>query len=110
MKLYWINAGEAAELYGKRLVGLRVNTEKMGLYPGGMAIVTKIAPDKNTPEIVMAPSCLSALRVMPGREQGYALGSEVKHIAKAPQTVKHCVAALETCAEELEDFCRENSK
>jgi len=53
MKLYWINAGEAAELYSKRLVGLRVNTEKMGSYPGGMAIVTKVAPDKTAPEIVM---------------------------------------------------------
>jgi hypothetical protein len=37
---------------GIKLVGKNVITQKMGLWPGGLAIVTELNPDPNAPEIV----------------------------------------------------------
>jgi len=37
---------------GTKLIGQKVNTQAWGHYPGGLATVIEIEPDKNAPEIV----------------------------------------------------------
>ncbi len=46
-----LRASELAKVLGESLVGRRVKTIQMGEYPGGIAVVTEIAPDPNAPEI-----------------------------------------------------------
>jgi hypothetical protein len=46
-------ASKFVEIYGNELIGKWVNTEKMGLFPGGRAIVIDLGTDPNAPEIVM---------------------------------------------------------
>lgn len=47
-----MNARTLVQKLGKHLIGRRVNTPAVGEYPGGMATVIEIEPDKNAPEIV----------------------------------------------------------
>jgi len=48
----FIEGGEALELYGDLLVGVRVNTEAYGEYPGGPSTIIQISPDpEGAPEI-----------------------------------------------------------
>ena len=47
-----ILASELLKKHGKNLIGKTVLTEEMGGHPGGLAVVTKIRPDKGAPEIV----------------------------------------------------------
>lgn len=47
-----MNAGVFAERYKDRAVGMRVLTAPYGDWPGGPAIVTRMAPDPGAPEIV----------------------------------------------------------
>lgn len=49
-------ADDAAEIYGDLLVGVRVDTEAQGEYPGGPAVVTEVSPDPEAPEIVFQVS------------------------------------------------------
>lgn len=37
--------------YGQKLIGKVIDTEPMGDYPGGRAIITEILPDPNAQEI-----------------------------------------------------------
>lgn len=49
-----MNAEVLVELMGQRLIGRTVLTEAIGIYPGGPAKVTEIAPDpEGAPDIVM---------------------------------------------------------
>lgn len=47
-----MNARALVQKLGKHLVGRSVNTSAVGDYPGGVATVIEIEPDKNAPEIV----------------------------------------------------------
>lgn len=47
-----MTAGEVARLYGGALVGLHVDTEAVGDWPGGRATVIHFGPDPAAPEIV----------------------------------------------------------
>jgi hypothetical protein len=47
-----MKAGTLVKRFGKKLLGKRVNTPAVGEYPGGVATVIEIQPDKNAPEIV----------------------------------------------------------
>jgi hypothetical protein len=51
-----MNAKEAVEKFGSKLVGECVLTEEIGTYPGGWATVIQILPDPNAPDIVMMVS------------------------------------------------------
>jgi hypothetical protein len=46
-----MKAKELVKKLGNNLLGKKVNTPALGEYPGGLATVTQIAPDKNAPEI-----------------------------------------------------------
>ena len=48
-----MNAKDLVDLMGQRLIGRTVLTEAIGIYPGGPARVTEIAPDPADPSIVM---------------------------------------------------------
>lgn len=55
------------------------------------------------PQSAASPSTLALLRLAEGwREK--AAGIELRHGAAAPNLVRHVTAALECCAEELEDL------
>jgi len=47
-----MRADELLKKYGRDLIGKVINTNPMGVYPGGMAIITEIEPDSAAPEIV----------------------------------------------------------
>lgn len=48
-----MNAKKAVKVFGKRLVGQKVRTEKYGDWKGGIAKVLKLYPDKHAKDIVM---------------------------------------------------------
>jgi hypothetical protein len=41
---------------GEKLIGKKIHTPACGDYPGGLATVTEIEPDKNVPEIAFQVS------------------------------------------------------
>jgi hypothetical protein len=47
-----MKANQLVEKLGQKLLGKQVNTPAAGEYPGGVATVTQLAPDKNAPEVV----------------------------------------------------------
>ena len=47
-----MTAKQLIDIHGTSLIGQRVETEPIGEYPGGIAIVTELAPDPQAPEIV----------------------------------------------------------
>jgi hypothetical protein len=44
-------AGDIVQAWGKALVGRKILTFPMGEYTGGEAVITKISPDRATPDI-----------------------------------------------------------
>jgi hypothetical protein len=48
-----MQAGEAVKRFGNTLIGQVIQTEAMGHYPGGPAIVSQINPDIGAPDIVL---------------------------------------------------------
>lgn len=48
----WVSAPDLASLYGKNLVGKKVETAACGDWSGGICIVTEVAHDPKAPEIV----------------------------------------------------------
>lgn len=52
----FLPADDAAEIYGDLLIGVLVDTEAAGEYPGGPATVTEIQPDPEAPDIVFQVS------------------------------------------------------
>ena len=55
------------DAYGKSLIGKRVLTESYGAWPGGVATVTRVKPDRRAREIVFNVS-------MPSYEDGEEIG------------------------------------
>lgn len=47
-----MTAKQLIDIHGTSLIGQRIETEAIGEYPGGIAIVTELAPDPQAPEIV----------------------------------------------------------
>lgn len=47
-----MKAKQLVKKLGKKLLGKEVNTPAVGEYPGGVATVIEIRPDRNAPEIV----------------------------------------------------------
>ena len=47
-----MTAKQLIDIHGTSLIGQRVETEPIGEYPGGIAIVTELTPDPQAPEIV----------------------------------------------------------
>jgi hypothetical protein len=47
-----MNAKSLVQNLGTILLGQKVNTPAVGDYPGGVATVTQLAPDKKAPQIV----------------------------------------------------------
>ena len=45
-------ANAIVKQYGEKLVGKTILTQRIGEWPGGLAVVTQIRHDKNAPEIV----------------------------------------------------------
>ena len=48
-----MKASAMVRKYGKKLIGKKISTLRMGDYPGGVATVMGIKPDPKAPEIVM---------------------------------------------------------
>lgn len=48
-----MNARQLRATMGKKLIGRRIVTARMGEYSGGVATVIDLGHDKNAPEIVM---------------------------------------------------------
>lgn len=48
-----MNAGDLVNLYGASLVGRYVLTERIGDWPGGLALVKGLYHDEDAPEIVL---------------------------------------------------------
>jgi hypothetical protein len=51
-----MKANQLVEKHGKKLLGQKVHTPAAGDYPGGLATVIQLAPDKAAPEIVFQVS------------------------------------------------------
>lgn len=47
-----MTAQEAVQQHGQKLIGMTLDTEAIGDYPGGPAVVTELLPDPAAPEIV----------------------------------------------------------
>ncbi len=45
-------AKDAVKQFGDQLIGRSIMTARFGDWPGGRAVVTKLHPDPNAPEIV----------------------------------------------------------
>ena len=46
-----MNAFQLMEWKEKDLIGMKVKTDPMGTYPGGVAMVTELRPDPEAPDI-----------------------------------------------------------
>lgn len=47
-----MTAKQLTNIHGASLIGRRVETEAIGEYPGGIATITRLAPDPQAPEFV----------------------------------------------------------
>ena len=48
-----INAQQAVDTFGDKLIGIQVITQKEGGWPGGLCEITDLGTDENAPEIVL---------------------------------------------------------
>lgn len=48
-----MKANKAVKLFGNKLIGLKIRTEEYSLWPGGVAKVLELFPDRKAREIVM---------------------------------------------------------
>lgn len=48
-----MKASKAVKLFGDKLVGLKIRTEAYALWPGGVAKVLELLPDRRAREIVL---------------------------------------------------------
>ena len=77
-----VKAGRLVLAQGQRLIGKEIDTPRLGDYPGGVAVVTEIAPDPAAPDICLnsAASDIRGVRSLQVRTRATRLRKEGSYV------------------------------